>query len=96
MDSLSRPPPGLSTLTLRKADEGAGVNEANDRGEVINENLALAMREVLRAVRDLDYGSVEMVVHNSRVVQIERKQKLRLDKPRIRLNAPKMSTELSD
>ena len=74
----------------------AEVNEPKGRGEVINEHLAVAMREVLRAIRDLDYGSVEIVVHNSRVVQIERKQKLRLDKPRIRLNAPKMSTELSD
>jgi hypothetical protein len=57
------------------------VNEANGRGDVINENLALAMREVLRAIRDIDYGSVEIVVHNSRVVQIERKQKFRFDKP---------------
>jgi len=56
------------------------VNEANGRGEAINENLALAMREVLRAIRDINYGSVEIVVHNSRVVQIERKQKFRFDK----------------
>lgn len=56
------------------------VNEANGRGDAINQNLALAMREVLRAIRDIDYGSVEIVVHNSRVVQIERKQKFRFDK----------------
>jgi hypothetical protein len=59
----------------------AGVNEANGHGEVVNENLAVAIREVLRAIRDIDYGSVEIVVHNSRVVQIERKQKFRFDKP---------------
>jgi hypothetical protein len=59
----------------------AGVNEANGHGEAINENLAVAIREVLRAIRDIDYGSVEIVVHNSRVVQIERKQKFRFDKP---------------
>jgi hypothetical protein len=59
----------------------AGVNEANGQGEAINENLAVAIREVLRAIRDIDYGSVEIVVHNSRVVQIERKQKFRFDKP---------------
>jgi hypothetical protein len=62
---------------MMKATE---VNEANGRGDAINENLALAMREVLRAIRDIDYGSVEIVVHNSRVVQIERKQKFRFDK----------------
>ncbi len=59
----------------------AGVNEASGQGEAINENLAVAIREVLRAIRDIDYGSVEIVVHNSRVVQIERKQKFRFDKP---------------
>jgi hypothetical protein len=36
---------------------------------------------ILRAVRSLDYGSVEVVVHDSRVVQIERREKLRFDKP---------------
>jgi hypothetical protein len=60
--------------------KSAAINEANGRSEAINENLAVAMREVLRAIRDLDYGSVEVFVHNSRVVQIERKQKFRFDK----------------
>jgi hypothetical protein len=36
---------------------------------------------ILQAVRSLDYGSVEVVVHDSRVVQIERREKLRFDKP---------------
>jgi hypothetical protein len=36
---------------------------------------------ILRAVRSLAYGSVEIVVHDSRVVQIERREKLRFDKP---------------
>ena len=61
--------------------KSAGLNEPDARGDLINENLAVAMREVLRAIRDIDYGSVEIVVHNSRVVQIERKQKFRFDKP---------------
>ena len=33
--------------------------------------------EILRAVRDIHYGSVEVVVHDSKVVQIERKEKFR-------------------
>jgi len=37
-------------------------------------------RRILEAVRSLDYGSVEVVVHDSRVVQIERREKVRLDK----------------
>ena len=34
---------------------------------------------VLRALRGLRFGSVEIVVHDGRVVQIERRERLRLD-----------------
>jgi hypothetical protein len=36
------------------------------------------VRELLSALRDLRYGSVEIVVHDSRIVQIERCEKVRL------------------
>lgn len=36
-------------------------------------------RAVLDALRDLRYGSVEVVVHSHRIVQITRSQKLRVD-----------------
>ena len=36
-------------------------------------------RAVLEAVRDLAYGQVEVIVHSSRIVQITRSQKLRLN-----------------
>lgn len=36
-------------------------------------------REILRAVEGLAYGSVEIVVHDSKVVQIERKEKVRFN-----------------
>ena len=35
--------------------------------------------EVIRAIRGIRYGSVEIVIHDSRVVQIERKEKRRFD-----------------
>ncbi len=38
-------------------------------------------RRILQAVRSLDYGSVEITVHDARVVQIERREKLRFDRP---------------
>jgi len=44
---------------------------------------------ILEAVRSLDYGSVEVVVHDSRVVQIERREKVRLDDPRPRQATPR-------
>jgi hypothetical protein len=38
---------------------------------------AWVVDEVLRAVQDIRYGSVEITIHDSRVVQIERKEKVR-------------------
>lgn len=35
--------------------------------------------EVLRAIRDTAYGSVEVVVHQSRIVQITRSERIRFD-----------------
>jgi hypothetical protein len=40
----------------------------------------LAQR-LLRALRGLDYGTVEIVVQDGRVVQIERRQKTRFARP---------------
>ncbi len=36
-------------------------------------------RTVLRALRGLRFGSVEIVVHEGRVVQIERRERVRFD-----------------
>lgn len=34
-------------------------------------------QEILRAISGLAFGSVEIVIHDSKVVQIERKEKVR-------------------
>lgn len=39
------------------------------------------VRRVLRALAGLDYGSVEIVVHERKVVQIDRRQKSRFSRP---------------
>jgi len=44
-----------------------------------DERLAAVTREIIRAIESVDYGSVEIVIRNSRVVQIERKEKFRFD-----------------
>ena len=36
---------------------------------------------VAQQVRSLRFGVVEIIVHDSRVIQIEKTEKLRLDKP---------------
>ena len=35
--------------------------------------------KILLAIKDLQFGSVEVVIHDSKVVQIERKEKIRID-----------------
>ncbi len=51
---------------------------SHDDGD--DNGLEQVMREIVRAVRSVRYGSVEVVIQNSRVVQIERKEKFRFDK----------------
>ena len=36
-------------------------------------------RQVIEAVRGIRYGSVEVVIHDARIVQIERREKVRLE-----------------
>jgi len=37
-------------------------------------------QQILRALQDIRYGSVEIIIHDSRIVQIERKEKIRIDR----------------
>jgi len=39
------------------------------------------VRRILRALTDLEYGSVEIIVQDSKVVQIERTQRSRFSQP---------------
>ena len=36
-------------------------------------------QQILRALQEIRYGSVEIIIHDSRIVQIERKEKIRVD-----------------
>lgn len=42
---------------------------------------ASILREIQTALRGLKFGSVEITLHNGQVVQIERKEKFRLQPP---------------
>jgi hypothetical protein len=37
-------------------------------------------QQILRAVKDVRYGSVEITIHDAKVVQIERKEKIRFER----------------
>jgi len=60
---------------MKTADVGGQYDS-----EVLDESEARAIREVVRAVRSVAFGSVEIVIQNSRIVQVERKEKIRFDR----------------
>ncbi len=37
------------------------------------------MAEILHALQEIKFGSIEIIIHNSQVVQIERKEKVRFN-----------------
>ncbi len=37
-------------------------------------------QQIIDAIKSIKYGSVEIIVHDGKVVQIERKEKIRFDK----------------
>ncbi len=41
-----------------------------------------ALDRIARALTGLQFGSVEISIHHGRIVQIERREKLRLEEPR--------------
>lgn len=43
-----------------------------------NHDLTETDLRILRAVREVAFGSVEITIHNSRVVQVERREKIRM------------------
>lgn len=48
--------------------------------EVSDEETARAVQQIVRAINGISFGSVEIIIHDSKVVQIERKEKIRLEK----------------
>ncbi len=64
-----------------KPDEG----RSNENPASNDDGLELALVEISRSIRNVRFGSVEITIHDSRVVQIERKEKLRFAvAPRVR------------
>jgi hypothetical protein len=57
-----------------------GINHGNQPESIVpNDNEIL--RRIASAISGVRFGSVEVVIQDSRVVQIERKEKFRFDKP---------------
>ena len=54
-------------------DDRAGEAAAGGAGDGL-------AQDILRALRGLRYGSVEITIHDGQVVQIERREKVRLER----------------
>jgi hypothetical protein len=60
---------------MRLLHESQHMNDLNMREQAKREAFVNAILQALNGIR---FGSVEITIHNSHVVQIERKEKLRL------------------
>lgn len=47
---------------------------------ISNIDLNETEEQIIRSVRDLKYGTVEIVIHDSKIVQVEKSEKIRFDK----------------
>jgi len=54
-------------------------NPLQQTSGLIDETHRQMTQQILRALQDIRYGSVEIIIHDSKVVQIERKEKFRVD-----------------
>lgn len=62
--------------TVREKKMDIPLQQANGFVDEANRQLT---QQILRALQEIRYGSVEIVIHDSKVVQIERKEKIRID-----------------
>ncbi len=53
----------------------------NPQPQAAPEEQSEVVRRIVRALAGIDYGSVEITIQDSRVVQIERRQKARFAQP---------------
>ena len=56
------------------------MNQADDLRNPDDQINRKVEHEILRAIKGIRYGSVEVTIHDSKVIQIERKEKVRFDK----------------
>ena len=57
------------------------ITDARSLRTLLDRDQPTWVEPLLDAVRQLRFGSVEITVHDGRIVQIERKEKLRFETP---------------
>jgi hypothetical protein len=62
----------MRTHTMLPAESDAGPDDALPLAPAL-------LRELRRALLAIRYGAIELVIHDGRVVQLERREKVRFD-----------------
>jgi hypothetical protein len=57
----------------------ANLEEKNEASDNAGKRIPVEIRQqILRAIANIEYGSVEVIVHDGRVMQIESREKIRV------------------
>ncbi|HSI84217.1 MAG: YezD family protein [Candidatus Methylacidiphilales bacterium] len=75
------PPSGTPHVETANGKNGATTSTGGVPTVACKPEDTEMVRRILRALSGLDYGSVEIIVQDSRVVQIERTQRSRFSRP---------------
>ncbi|HUL12591.1 MAG TPA: YezD family protein [Methylococcaceae bacterium] len=62
-------------MTQDRPHRVTGATDGSNRAE-----LDRLMEHILRTLQSIEYGSIEITIHNSAVVKIERTEKIRFDR----------------
>jgi hypothetical protein len=57
----------------------ANLEEKHEAPDIAGKRIPVEIRQqILRAIANIEYGSVEVIVHDGRVMQIESREKIRV------------------
>jgi hypothetical protein len=62
---------------------GAFIDADSQGGTMLDQSISpkeAIEKRILQAIKGLNYGSVEIMIHDAKVVQIERKERFRFDR----------------
>lgn len=73
----------MNAARRKSRGQAAGDTSVGEFEPAVNiVNLSDSEFAVLTALREIGYGQVEVVVHGSRIVQITRSERVRVEEPR--------------
>jgi len=73
----------LRCMSMTLASRAQSVPTSGNAGAADTNVPPEIQREIVQAVAGIDFGSVEVIIHNGRVVQIEARRKRRFDEAKL-------------